>query len=74
MPPGGVTVKVKVLIRKEDEYWQFVEMSPFLVSLAVCVYFVQNTYILDANCEGQSDSQSNGHRAGLLDLEITYVI
>lgn len=71
MTPGGGTMKVKVLLSKEDEYWQFVEISPFLVSLAICVYFVQHTYIPDANCEGQSDSQSNGHRAGLLDLEIT---
>lgn len=71
MTPGGGTMKVKVLLSKEDDYWQFVEIGPFLVSLAICVYFVQHTYIPDANCEGQSDSQSNGHRAGLLDLEIT---
>lgn len=45
-----------------------------LVSSAICVYFVQYTHILDANCEGQSDSQSNGHRVGSLNLKITYLI
>lgn len=42
-----------------------------LVSSAICDYFVQYTHILNANCEGQSDSQSNGHSVGLLNLKIT---
>lgn len=35
--------------------------------------FVQRTHTLDANCEGQSDSQSNGHSVGLLNPKITSV-
>lgn len=44
-----------------------------LVSSAISVYFVQYTHILNANCEGQSDSQSNGHRVGSLNLKIALV-
>lgn len=41
-----------------------------LDSSTISVYFVQHTHILNANCEGQSDSQSNGHSIGLLNLKI----
>lgn len=58
-------MNVQVLTKYETE------TSKMLFQFEYHVYFVQYMHILDTNCEGQSDSQSNGLSS--FNLKITFI-